>query len=593
MLNSKKDILAGVIIISALLLAVSSVWNESPVVDEIPHIGSGYSYIAKLDYRLNPEHPPLVKDLAGIMLKLYGIHDQMAFNSAAWNKDINGQWNFGRTLIFESGNDAQRIVHAAKLPMFIFFVLSAILIFTWSGELSGPFAALMALFLFAYSPTVMAHSRLVTTDVPALFGVLFASYFFLHYLKKPDRQHIIFAGIGLGIGLLTKFSVFLLVLFFPVMAVLYGLLKYKESKLKNSFNLLLGTIGIIAFAFIFVVWPVYLFNTWNMPPAVQHAETQSILESYGNRHFADPIVYFSDKPIIRALDHYGLGLLMVNQRAIGGNTTYFMGEVSKYAWPQYFPIVYFIKEPLPFWGLVIIVLLFLGIKFRPEPVRKMGRSLCDWSAENFDKVFMLLWLVLYWYVSIRANLNIGVRHLMPVYGFTFILVADVLVSVFKSIRNPKLLRIYSILLATFLSWYLIENISIYPYYLTYFNQAAGGPSGGYRYVVDSNIDWGQDLNRLAQWMDKNKIDKINLDYFGWADPGFYINYKRINNISSTKYNSIENFLKENPNGGYIAISASFFMGSFGDPNASYAWLDNYAKLTTIGNSIFIWYIPGK
>ena len=125
------------IVTTALILAITSVWNDSPIVDEIPHIGAGYSYIAKMDYRLNPEHPPLAKDLAGIALKIYGIKDEAAFNSQYWKEDLNGQWNFGRTLIFNSGNDAQRLAHVAKLPMLIFFVLSAIIIFLWAESLSG------------------------------------------------------------------------------------------------------------------------------------------------------------------------------------------------------------------------------------------------------------------------------------------------------------------------------------------------------------------------------------------------------------------------------------------------------------------------
>ncbi len=216
---------------------------------------------------------------------------------------------------------------------------------------------------------------------------------------------------------------------------------------------------------------------------------------------------------------------------------------------------------------------------------------------------MLLWIIMYWYASIRANLNIGVRHLIPVYGFTFILLSGQLVNICNKISFKKFLTTYYILLATLLGWYLYENLSIYPYYLTYFNQAAlirpswaiKGPAyvpGGHNYVVDSNVDWGQDLKRFAKWVNDNNIKKINFDYFGWADQSYYLG-DNFNWIWAGKYTSIESFLAENPNGGYIAVSASFYMGSRGKPETSYAWLDNYKPVTIIGNSIFVWYIPPR
>lgn len=583
------DIIATLIITTAVILAITSVWNDSPIVDEIPHIGAGYSYIATGDHRLNPEHPPLAKDLAGLSLKIGGINDKAAFESRFWKEDLNGQWEFGKKLIFDSGNDANRLVRFAKMPELIFFVLSAIIIFIWTRKLFGYLAGLIALFLFSFSPTVIAHSRFVTTDVPALFGILFATFFFVHYLENQNRKNLWLAGLVFGVAELTKYSVFLLAPFFIVVAVLYGLLKIEKSKLLNTFYLLLSAIFIIAIGYLFVVWPVYYFHTWNYPPELQQSQTREILESYGNRYIAETVIYLSDKPVFKGIAEYALGLLMVTQRSIGGNTTYFMGEIRNWAWPHYFPVVYFIKEPLPFWGMLILVWLVFSARIKTFYPKQVIYNILNWSREHFTELVMFLWIGLYWYVSIRANLNIGVRHMMPVYGFTFILLAGALVRICGFINSKKLLTAYCILLATLFSWYLFENLSVYPYYLTYFNQVAGGPSGGYRYVVDSNLDWGQDLKRLAKWVDENKIEKIYFDYFGWANPVFYLQNKYVG-LSAGKYNSAREFLNDNPNGGYIAISVSFYMGSRENPQTSYAWLENYEKATVIGNSIFVWHI---
>lgn len=584
------DLIAIVIVSVALILAITSVWNDSPIVDEIPHIGAGYSYISMGDARLNPEHPPLAKDLAGISLKIAGIKDQPAFASKFWQKDINGQWEFGRKLIFGSGNDAIRLVRFAKIPELLFFILSAVIVFIWTRKLYGYLAALMAIFLFSFSPTVIAHSRFVTTDVPALFGVLLGTFFFLHYLKEPTKKNLWFAGLMFGVAQLTKFSLFLLVPFFIGLAVIYAFLNFRKLKIRHSLLVILNTILIIVIGYIFVVWPVYIFHTWNYPPERQHTDTVYLLGSYGNRLIPDRVIQLSDKPLVRGLAQYATGLLMVTQRSIGGNDTYFMGEVRNTAWPQYFPIVYFLKEPLPFWGLLILVLLTLSAKLKIFNPKKIFHNTTHWSKEHFEELAMLLWIAAYWYASIRANLNIGVRHLMPVYGFTFILLSGQLAKICTGIHSKKMLTTYYLLLSSLFTWYLCESIAVYPYYLTYFNEVAGGPMGGYRYVVDSNLDWGQDVKRLATWVEKNNIKKISLDYFGWADQTYYIKEKLIW-IWAGKYKNTREFLADNPNGGYIAVSATFYQGSFQKPETSYAWLENYKPVTVIGNSIFVWYIP--
>jgi len=599
---------AVIIVATSLILMMASLWNDSPIVDEIPHIGSGYSYIEAGDFRLNPEHPPLVKDLAGISLKILGIKNQPAFESRFWQEDINGQWEFGRKLIYGSDNDANILVRFAKIPELIFFLLSAIIIFVWTRKLYGYLTALTAIFLFSFSTTVMAHSRFVTTDVPALFGILLGTFFFIKYLKNSSHKNLVIAGLALGIAELTKFSVFLLVPFFLVLAVIYAFFHLPSAswrtKLLNTLYLILNTILIVAIGYIFVVWPIYGLHTRNYPPERQKVDTTYDLGSYGRRTLPNIMIWMSDKPFIRGLSQYGTGLLMVTQRSIGGNDTYFLGKVSKNAWKKYFPIVYFLKEPLPFWGMLILIWLYWSVKIRFEKniLKQCWRHCVDLIKNHFTEVAMLLWLAFYWYASITANLNIGVRHLMPTYGFVFILLAGQISKIYGKIFNKKHLITYCLLLATLFSWYLYENISIYPYYLTYFNQTAllrpswipenriGYIPGGHNYVVDSNIDWGQDAKRLAEWVEKNDIPKIHLDYFGWADAGYYLGNKYVW-LTRTQYNSPVEFLKDEPQGGYIAVSASFFMGAQQYPDTGYIWLNNYKPIAVIGNSIFVWYIP--
>src|SRR3989344_3567537 len=487
--NMKSKIIAAGLIITALVLAITSVWNDSFIVDEIPHVGAGYSYIAKGDMRLNPEHPPLAKDLAGISMSFLGLRDREVFATNFWQEDLNGQWEFGRRLIYNSGNDAEMITHTAKMPLLFFFVASAILIFHWTSRLYGSRIGLLALTLFFFSPTVLAHARFVTTDVPALFGELFSSYFFIRYLQASSRKNFWLAAAMFGLALLTKFSTFLLAPYFVLLAVVFGWVHHDRQKILHAIRYFLDTILIFIVGFVIVVWPVYYFHTWHYPPERQQSDTQNLMQSFGKRYLADPIVWASDKPVLRAAAQYGLGLLMVTQRSAGGNTTYFLGEVSRFGWRSYFPIVYFIKEPLAWWGLVLIALIFASSQWQYSAKETINRGYH--MVRNHPEEFaMILWLVIYWGLSTSSTLKIGVRHLLPTFPLAILLVSGQISKLITLARNKgrQALAGVSLVLAGLLGWYVYENLNVFPYYITYFNQTVGGPSGGYKYVVDSNLD---------------------------------------------------------------------------------------------------------
>src|SRR3989344_7503895 len=468
----KIKALAFAIIAVATVLAYSSTWNDSLIVDEDPHIGAGYSYLVKQDMRLNPEHPPLVKDLAAIPLLFLHLN-QDAFQTKAWTTDVNGQWDFGRSLIFQTGNDADRIAHWAKVPMLLFFILSAWIVFRWTHKRYGDHAAIIALLLFSFSPTIIAHARFVTTDVPALFGILLATYFFVQYLKECTRRNFWFSALALGVALLTKFSTFLLIPFFLILALVWG---WTEAGVRTRWYSALHycwrSILVCIVGFVVIVWHIYYFHTYHYPPERQHNDTVHILASNGAKLPVAVIEWMSDKPILRAVGQYGLGLLMVNQRAVGGNTTYFMGEVSAKGWKSYFPIVYFIKEPLAWWWLVAIALIAIATKLKAGSLRLKATHLI---RSHFDEFAMLLWLLIYWGVTLRGNLNIGIRHLLPIYGFSIILISGQLMRGIQAIPAVKLYSLYRSmavgLVCALLGWYIFANLRVYPHYLAYFNES--------------------------------------------------------------------------------------------------------------------------
>src|SRR3989344_2682693 len=581
---------AAMIIGAATMIAVFSVWRDSPIVDEIPHIGAGYGYIFEQSYQFNPEHPPLAKDLAGIGLKLAGLDQTAAHNAfVSRSAGVNDQWNFGRQLLYGIGNDAVRLIRAAKLSVMFLFIISAALIFIWTRKLYGGKAALISVYLFSFSPTVIAHTRFVTTDIAALFGVLLASYFFLKYRTQPSRKYFWFSVIALGIAFLCKFSTFLLVPFFLLLAMLWPF-----ARRRPIWPYLGRTVLIIALAFIVVVGPYYQLHLINYPAAKQKTDTAFLLASYGNKDLSGPVIAAAGVPVLRPFAEYALGLLMVNQRIEGGNRIYFLGKVVNKGGPWYFPIVYTLKEPIPFFILLLMAIMSgLALLIRG----RLG-SFRHAIATHFPQTAMFLWLLIYWMLSISSTVNIGIRHMIPVYGFTAILVAGQIIGLIERSKlknqndNSKFkmfgIQKFYILIFALLTWYAVEFASIYPYYLTYFNQFAGGVSGGREYVTDSNLDWGQDLWRLADWVKENNIKKISLDYFGWADQRYYIG-PAFNWMVGGQYTSKGSFLRDNPQGGYIAVSETFYQQSI-HSDGSYLWLKDIPPLTVIGHSILVWYI---
>ncbi len=585
-----------IIVCAAMAFAIASSWNDSLIVDEVPHIGAGYSYIVKHDMHLNPEHPPLAKDLAGIALATFLNLKQTAFTNLQWTGAVNGQWEFGRALIYTTGNDADAITRVARLPMLLFFAASAFILFAWSRRLFGTTGAALALLLFSFSPTVLAHMRFVTTDVPALAGVLAATFFFIAYLRRPGWRTFIIASVVTGLALLTKFSVVLLVPYFGLLAMLWGWLHARSIKRRVQDTLMWGirSVAVFAAATIIIVWPTYVYHTWSYPVERQQSNTTSLLAPFPNRTIVDSVVWASDKPVLRAMSWYATGLLMALQRAEGDNTITWLGRVVPTGGLWYFPLVYLLKEPLSWWALAFIALMIALMRGSAVPKRSWERVVA-WSKGNFDIVAMGIWLVLYWAVSIRSPLNIGIRHILPAFPFAIMLVAGQIAFFIEHLKKHEAreLRIFSLTIVLLLAWGVFEQVRVFPSYLSYFNQLAGGPSGGRMFVTDSNLDWGQELKRLGDFVNKNDIPKLQLDYFGWADPTYYMDGHFVPVHDSTYVDS-RDFLRRNPAGGWIAVSATYFQHSISRDNAmGYRWLNAYTPVASIGNSMLVWHITPR
>lgn len=576
--------LAYFLLITCFLLLFFSMIGISLTMDELAHIPAGFSYLYAKDYRLNPEHPPLVKDLAALPLMFLRLN--FPANHPSWTTGVNNQWWFGNQFIFKSGNNPDLIMFWARIPMILLTILFCWFIYFWSKKLFGPKFALIPLIFAVFSPTILAHGRLVTTDIAASFGFLFATYFWIQFLKSPTKKNIFIAGITLGLALLLKFSLILLIPILGIITFVYALLK-KENKIKwlakyILWSIIAGIVGVVL-----IIWPVYAFHIWNYPIQKQISDSQSILASHQNDFLKKICIWMAGKPLLRPLAHYMLGLLMATQRVTSGNTVYFLGTVSGGGIKYYFPVVYLLKVPLGFHILALVILIWVLIKNRFFlPAKNYCQRIGAWIKNNFEIFSLFIIILVYWITSISGELNIGIRHILPVFAPTYLILTYLIKNLLENSSRKEKLALVTVLSVTVL-WYVGSSLAVFPHYLSYFNELAGGPKNGYKYVVDSNYDWGQDLKRLQYFVEKNKIEKIKVDYFGGDDVEYRLKDKWI------RFEP-----KEGPQKGWLAVSATFMQGGIGkpirgfdQPTGYYRWLLNYKPVARAGNSIFIYYIP--
>jgi len=608
-------------------LMLGSSWDDSAIFDEVAHIGAGYTYLRYGDMRLNPEHPPLLKDLAALPLMFLTAIGKINFdtNQLFWTiENVNDrQWIAGNHLLYESENDADQILFWSRLPFMILAVVFGWLIFSWTKNKFGAQVALLTLFFYATSPTFIAHSRFVTTDLGAAFAFFLGIIYFLKFLENPTWKNTVWLGVVLGGALLVKFSLVLLLPVYAILLLLRFVMRPKAQTLQNlaqrdrreqsnspageyasfakfgAFGKLLAS-GFVA---IIIIWLWYIPHIWNYPQDQHVADVKYILGDYKVKSLAAADVWLVEHKVTRPIGHYLFGFLMVARRTAGGNTAYFKGELSSKGWWSYFPTLALFKEQLAFY-IFLLIALFSGVSRIKKSLWGL-KNLKYWVSNNFEMATALVFTLIYWASSILNPLNIGVRHVLPTFPFFYLLTAiglnkwlgnmkenapagrlQHLNFVYRTYIKPAPKYFFSSLLMTLMA---LDILLSFPAYLSYYNVLGGGLRYGYLVATDSNYDWGQDLKRLKSWKEKNGIDKIYLDYFGGGSPAYYL---------GNKYQGWWSSFGPPPSDSYFAVSLNSLTGNqarpVGDitikPEDSYPWLRGRVPVARAGSSILIYKI---
>lgn len=599
-----------------LSLLISS--QESAIFDERAHIPAAYSYVRYGDMRINPEHPPLLKNLVGLPLLLLNV--KFPVDTPEWQTGTNEQWVLGDLFMNCTQpdiacNDSDTLLFLARLPIICIALLLGFFLFLWGRELGGTLAGLFATTLFVFDPNIIAHGHYVTTDIGIAAFMFFSFYTFIRFLKKPTWKNVLLAGLFLGLVELTKFSAVLLFPIFGLFALIYALTKQKSSLQNSISHFRLRQVGeylgkyaaiiVVCFALIALF---YAFNTWNMPEE-KTLDTSNYMfspytgvgENIGKRFARTTLDAMVKIPGLDPMAHYLLGVFMVFSRVAGGNTFYFLGTVSENASPNYFPILFFSKESLPFLFLLFMTLIYTVFRsfkvIYKKPVSTYPSLFARSFQERIAQYITVFFILFYTVISITGNLNIGFRHLFPILPFLYLLIAKTAADFYYR-NKEKFGYILRPLAAIFFVLLFSIPLAAYPSYLSYYNMLAGGNKNGYMIATDSNYDWGQDLKYLQKFIeDHNRrcpyldmasptqcpISTIHLDYFGGSNPSLYLG-DRFTNWHASK----------TPEPGWFAISAVFFQEGLYKTKApgqqGYEWLRDHGSIARAGDSIFIFFI---
>jgi hypothetical protein len=662
-------------------LVASFARSSSATFDETSHLPAGYSYLRWHDYRLNPEHPPLVKKLAALPLLWENVwpatppepargdgNDELI--GLAWSAalpQIDAQWSFGHEFLYgvkseklaqlheqnsaivngatvpsilqleatDFHNDADHLLFRGRMAVMFLGLALLLLLYWWAREMFGVTGAILAALLLSFDPNVIAHSGLVTTDVGEslfMFGTLFFLWRCWHRFSAVNMVLFILC---FALAFVTKFSAIALL---PICGLIgfvlagssaaWTLFGFGLTTRASKMTAMLGLFTLTLLATWLVIWASYDFRyaaahrpeptalpiepvlrraaairaelrTW---PAGIPADKQADFEPRIREEMNHVPLTISGRVILFARHYRFLpeaflfGLAHTEMKSLLRGSFLF-GQYSHVGFPSYFFWTFLLKTPLP--ALLLII---------------AGIIVAMWRRTQFALLFILTPISIYLFISIAAHLNIGHRHILPIYPLLYLL-CGTLAAEWR--RLPGTWRTLSAILGVgavvtssqFVFSPLGHPQKVGSHFLAYFNEFAGGPRQGYRDLVDSNLDWGQDLKGLKSWIDAHEVrDPIWLSYFGMADPRYYgIRHRNVPRVlggyafESSDYDSLEaqgkpgeavqKFVKDLEPGQYVAVSATNFSGVYLGKATHDMWQEifNHSTLVDqIGYSIFIY-----
>lgn len=528
-----------------------SAWTASKdlpaVADEIAHITGGESYWRWGINHLQAENGYLAMHWATIPLRLNPPVFPPVPNDLP---QTSSMIVIGNRLFYESGNDPALMLARGRAMMAVIGVGLVFVIWGWSRRVWGPAGGLLSAGLAAFCPTLLANGALVMSDVTFSLFLLLTITLWWNLLRELSVGRVIACGLVLGLLLLSKISG---ILAGPMLVVLAFLRWLDPEPLAQrgaavpatgarKFFLIAGAGGATALIAAGVLWAAFGFH---FSMYANPAAPQPLPEFTWATFARDPGVMPHLVGALRKLQllpEAWLNGVAHTFHDFAGRPAFLNGRSYLGGTPAYFPYAWLVKTPLTLFGLMA-----LGL----------GAAVAGLAPRTGWRVTapLLVLFVVYWAFALPSSVNIGHRHLMPVYA-TLLILAGGAAAWWP--RNPAWLRGVVVVLA---AWFAIESWWVRPRYLSYFNQVAGGPAQGYRHLVDSNVDVGQDLGALRDWLAANAGNEpIFLTFFGPADPVAY--GIKATRFSDNGFDARRRTLPAQVKGGIYCISVTLFQGMY-------------------------------
>jgi len=520
--------LAGWHVPAALLLifvalAASSAVRKSGTFDEVAHLTAGHSYWALDDYRLHPENGNLPQRLAALPV-VAGDARFPTLEQPAWHR--SEVYEIGHQFLFGLGNDARRMILSGRLMILALGIALGIVVYLWARRLFGPVGGALSLTLYAFNPHLLAHARLITSDLSAALFFLLAAGAIWSLLARLTPARLAGSCLAVAGLLLSKMSgVLILPIALILLAVRLGrnepwpvMFRGREWTARGRSRRLAvagATAAIHVIAVVSILWVFYGFHY----SAFHAGTTRGDRFEAGVTNLLDPhtpigsaVQLAQDHRLLPEAYLYGFSFAVDQSRA---RLAFLGGERSTRGWRRFFPYAFAVKTSE---GLFLALLFAAAAGIAGATGRLGGGGSGPW-----DLLYRTapLWALLgvYWGFALGSHLNIGHRHLLPTYPPLFILAGAAGAWAMSRHRAPR------IALAVLLGWVAATGVFAWPDYLAYFNLASGGSRQGYRHLVDSSLDWGQDLPALERWLRRHALDDsrtpVYLSYFGTSSPRYY------------------------------------------------------------------------
>jgi hypothetical protein len=485
-----------------LVLAFGSTLQRAVTVDEIFHVSGGYFFNKFGDYRIHPENGVLPQRLHGLPASLAGAKPPELTDNIFWRtSDLHV---VSHQFFFRSGNDHWPLLLGARALNLLFSLALGLLVFAWARHLAGDLAGLVALGLTALSPTLLAHGPLATTDVVAALLLTASAGAFWLQLRSGGWPRLLLSAAIFSLTCVSKFSAVLLLPVFVLLAFVHLAATPRGERRFGPLTLNLALHGAAA---VLVIWAAYGFRHSAFAPGVPRGD-----------HLIVTWEWIEERAgwqgnVVRWLNTHRLlpesflfGYLHTYVSSLS-RAAFLAGDYSVTGWRAFFP--------LAFW-------------WKSTPVELAAAGLCVVSAAlRWRLLGSWLWRLtplvvlgaVYGGAALASRLNIGHRHLLPLYPALFI-AAGLAVAHLRV--APRMRRTVA---AAAVALQLASAAAVFPHYLAYFNLFAGGPANGHRLLVDSSLDWGQDLARVKPWLDAHNPgpnpQPVFLFYFGSGEPAYY------------------------------------------------------------------------